>query len=135
MLTKNILLKSFSRMKAENKIKKKLQSILKEKNHLFESMSKNYRNHYNFQKIKNFSKKNNIRLIGMGGSVLGSQAIYNFLKDKIKKKFFFIDNLNNLKDDANKGNFTNLIISKSGNTLETISNANIYIKKKIKIYF
>ena len=112
MLTKNILLRSFSRMKAENKIKKKLQSILKEKNHLFESMSKNYRNHYNFQKIKNFSKKNNIRLIGMGGSVLGSQAIYNFLKDKIKNKFFFIDNLNNLKDDANKGNFTNLIISK-----------------------
>ena len=79
MLTKNILLRSFSRMKAENKIKKKLQSTLKEKNHLFESMSKNYRNNYNFQKIKNFSKKNNIRLIGIGGSILGSQAIYNFL--------------------------------------------------------
>ena len=110
MLTKNILLRSFSRMKAENKIKKKLQSILKEKNHLFKSMSKNYRNNYNFQKIKNFSKKNNVRLIGMGGSVLGSQTIYNFLKDKIKKKFFFIDNLNNLKDKANKGNFNNLII-------------------------
>ena len=135
MLTKNILLRSFSRMKAENKIKKKLQSTLKEKNHLFESMSKNYRNNYNFQKIKNFSKKNNIRLIGIGGSILGSQAIYNFLKDKIKKKFFFIDSLNNLKDDANKGNYTNLIISKSGNTLETISNANIYIKKKDKNIF
>ena len=57
MLTKNILLRSFSRMKAENKIKKKLQSILKEKNHLFKSMSKNYRNNYNFQKIKNLKKK------------------------------------------------------------------------------
>ena len=130
MLTKNILLRSFPRMKAENKIKKKLQSILNEKNYLFKSMSKNYRNNYNFQKIKNFSKKNNVRLIGMGGSVLGSQTIYNFLKDKIKKKFFFIDNLNNLKDDVNKGIFTNLIISKSGNTIETIVNANILIKKK-----
>ena len=135
MLTKNILLKSFSRMKTENKIKKKFQSILKEKNHLFESMSKNYRNNYNFKKIKNLSKKNNIRLIGMGGSILGSQTIYNFLRDKIKKKFFFIDNLNNLKDESYNGNFTNLIISKSGNTLETISNANIYIKKKDKNIF
>jgi len=135
MLTKNILLRSFSKIKAENKIKKKLQLILKEKSHLFKSMSKNYRNNYNFKNIKNFTKKNNVRLIGMGGSVLGSQAIYNFLKDKIKKKFFFIDNLNNLKDDSNNGNFTNLIISKSGNTLETISNANIYIKKKDKNIF
>ena len=135
MLTKNILLKSFSRMKAENKIKKKLKSILKEKNDLFKSMSKNYRNNYNFKKIKNFSKKNNVRLIGMGGSVLGSQAIYNFLKNKIKKKFFFIDNLDNFKDDSNNGSFTNLIISKSGNTLETITNANIYVKNKDKNIF
>ena len=29
----------------------------------------------------------------MGGSTLGAQAIYDFLKNKIKKNFFFIDNL------------------------------------------
>ena len=29
----------------------------------------------------------------MGGSILGSKAIYSFLKHKIKKKFIFIDNL------------------------------------------
>ena len=29
----------------------------------------------------------------MGGSTLGTQAIYDFLKFKIKKNFFFIDNL------------------------------------------
>ena len=35
----------------------------------------------------------------MGGSVLGAEAIYNFLKFKIKKKFIF---LNNLKSGVNK---------------------------------
>ena len=29
----------------------------------------------------------------MGGSTLGAQAIYDFLKNKIKKKFIFVDNL------------------------------------------
>ena len=28
----------------------------------------------------------------MGGSILGTQAIYDFLKHKIKKNFIFIDN-------------------------------------------
>ena len=39
---------------------------------------------------KNF---NDLRLIGMGGSSLGTQAIYSFLKHKVKKKFVFIDDL------------------------------------------
>ena len=65
----------------------------------------------------------------MGGSTLGAQAIYDFLRYKIKKKFTFIDNLiSSQKKDHKK--FTNIIISKSGNTTETIVNANILIKKK-----
>jgi glucose-6-phosphate isomerase len=66
----------------------------------------------------------------MGGSSLGAQAIYDFLRHKIKKKFFFIDNLkiNNL--GKKKKNHNNLIISKSGNTIETIVNLNLLIKKK-----
>ena len=32
------------------------------------------------------------KIIGMGGSILGT-AIYEFLKDKIKKNFYFINNL------------------------------------------
>ena len=39
-----------------------------------------------------------------------------------------------LKIIKKKKNLNNLIISKSGNTIETIVNANILIKKKIKIY-
>ena len=29
----------------------------------------------------------------MGGSILGTEAIYDFLKHKIKKNFYFINNL------------------------------------------
>ena len=70
----------------------------------------------------------------MGGSILGMKAIYSFLKFKIKKKFLFIDNLNPIqKKEINTKNL-NLIISKSGNTLETISNL-IFGKKKQKNLF
>ena len=66
----------------------------------------------------------------MGGSILGSKAIYKFLQNKVKKKISFIDNLTstvNIKSINEK--CLNIVISKSGNTLETISNANIFIKK------
>ena len=130
MLTKNISLKSFLRKGGEKKIKERFKSILIEKNELFNSMSKNYNDSFNSQRIKKICSKKDIRIIGMGGSILGTQAIYFFLKDKIKKKFYFINNLEpqKKKDDGKKK--INIIISKSGNTLETISNANIYLKKK-----
>ena len=65
----------------------------------------------------------------MGGSTLGTQAIYDFLNLKIKKKFNFLDNLNAFKKKTDKKNYLNLIISKSGNTIETSINSNIFIKK------
>ena len=69
----------------------------------------------------------------MGGSILGSEAIYNFLKPKIKKKLIFLNNLNSNADYFNDKNINlNLIISKSGNTLETIANTNALIKEKEK---
>jgi len=65
----------------------------------------------------------------MGGSILGAKAIYKFLKPK-RRKFTFVDNFSNtLFKNDNKKKIT-LIISKSGNTLETISNSNILINKK-----
>ena len=135
MLTKNISLKSFLRKGGEKKIKERFKSILVEKNELFNSMSKNYNDSFNSQKIKKICSKKDIRIIGMGGSILGTQAIYFFLKDKIKKKFYFINNLEpqKKKDDGKKK--INIIVSKSGNTLETISNVNIYIKKKDRNIF
>ena len=71
----------------------------------------------------------------MGGSTLGTQAIYDFLKDKIKKKFLFYDNLKPSIKKNEKKKFINLIVSKSGNTIETIVNFNILIKKKDRNIF
>ena len=69
----------------------------------------------------------------MGGSILGTQAIYDFLNHKVKKKFFFTDNLS--PDFKKEKDVVNLVVSKSGNTIETIVNANILIKKKQKNIF
>src|SRR6056300_690078 len=70
----------------------------------------------------------------MGGSILGAKAIFYFLKNKIKKKVKFIDNLvPNYKKIKNKD--LNIIVSKSGNTLETIINSNIYSSKNNKNIF
>ena len=65
----------------------------------------------------------------MGGSTLGAQTIYQFLSEKIKKNFSFIDNLQ-AKQKKNNPKTTNIVISKSGNTIETIVNSNILIKNK-----
>ena len=135
MLTNNIFLKSFLRKKSESKVKKKLKLLVKQKNELFKSMSKDYIDSYNLKKIKKITKKNSIKLIGIGGSILGSQAIYNFLRDKIKKNFYFINNLEPFKIGKKSEKSSNIIISKSGNTLETISNTSLYIKNFEKNIF
>ena len=127
MLSKFINLKSFKIKKNKKTIQKKLKFLIKEKNQLNQSLSQTYQDKYDLKKIKG---KKNFRLIGMGGSVLGSQAIFNFLKKKINKKFLFFNNLNSFQKLDKKEKFTNLIVSKSGNTLETILNANILINKK-----
>ena len=45
---------------------------------------------FKIEEIKKFKKFKTIALIGMGGSILGSEAIYGFLKKKIKKKNLFL---------------------------------------------
>ena len=71
----------------------------------------------------------------MGGSSLGTKAIFSFLEEKIKKKLFFLDNLNlaelqNFKKKLDIKVTLFIIVSKSGNTLETLVNAN-FLKNKI----
>ena len=136
MLTKNISFKNFKLKGYNNKIKKILDHILIKKNSVLESLSANYKNSYSKKTILKFKKFNHVKIIGMGGSILGAESIYYFLKNKIKKNFFFYSNLQskvNINDKKNK--YLNLIVSKSGNTLETISNSNIIIKNKDKNIF
>jgi glucose-6-phosphate isomerase len=132
MLTQNISFKNFLTKNRNILVKKKLNLILKEKNQVISSLSKSYKDSFSKKNIKYFNKNFDYRIIGMGGSTLGAQAIYDFLKKKIKKNFIFVDNLNVFTNNKAKKNFNNLIISKSGNTTETIVNANILIKKKDK---
>ena len=93
MLTKNISFKNFKVKKNNSKIKRIFSSLIKEKNEVLLSMSKNYKNSFNNKIINKYKNNYNFRVIGMGGSTLGTQAIYDFLEHKIKKKFSFLDNL------------------------------------------
>ena len=130
MLTKNFLFNDFINKKKNKILIKYLKEIINDKNEIIKSLNNIYNYSYSKNLIKNLKKYKDIRIFGMGGSSLGSNAIYDFLKNKINKNFYFLSNLNK-KTFSNK-NYLNLIISKSGNTLETIVNANIFIKKKDK---
>ena len=126
MISKNIYFKKFNFNYKNTATKKNLNLILNSNNEVINSLKPDFKLNYKSKKIK---KNLHLRIIGVGGSILGAKAIYNFLKKKIKRKVYFIDNLNN-QSRKNKKKFTNLIISKSGNTVETIVNSNILIKKK-----
>jgi len=130
MLTKYIEFKNFKKKISTKKILNDLKKLLKENNEIIKSLGLTYKNSYNNKIIKKYQKYSNVRVIGMGGSTLGTESIYKFLKHKIKKNFIFFDNLNpNPITSKKKEGFLNLIVSKSGNTIETISNVNIILKK------
>ena len=136
METKHIIYKNFNN-KNKHLNKKKLNNFIKFKNliekyPLLKSLTNNY--NYSFQKknLLKFKKYNEFNLIGMGGSILGAQAIYDFLKHKIKKKFFFYNNLQSNRITKSNKKRLNIIISKSGNTLETLSNLNLVLTKQKK---
>ncbi len=131
MISPRISFKNFKSKKVKSSlIRKKLTTLIKEKNEILKSLSKDYKNNFNHKNLKKFKKSLDCRVIGMGGSSLGAKAIYDFLRHKIKKRFFFIDNLTINSTEKKKKNHNNIIISKSGNTIETIVNVNLLIKKQ-----
>ena len=134
MLTKKIFFKNFKQKIKNTNFKKNLEFLISEENEILRSLSKNYKNKFNKKNLVKYKKNLNFRIIGMGGSSLGARAIYDFLKHKIKKNYIFADNLKS-SYEKDKKKYLNLIISKSGNTLETIINANLLIKKKEKNIF
>jgi len=134
MLTSNINFKNFKIRKIKN-FKNFKNEIWFKKIKFFETLKPNYKYSYSKNQIIKIKKNKNFRLIGMGGSTLGTEAIYQFLKHKIKKKFIFINNLNTkLKNNEKKIKATNIIISKSGDTLETIANSNLLINQRKNIF-
>tara|TARA_B100000965_G_scaffold404669_1_gene436160 strand:+ start:81 stop:1229 length:1149 start_codon:yes stop_codon:yes gene_type:complete len=133
MLSSNIQLKNFKIKTLDKKTKKNLKKLLGEKNEILNSLKSSYKYSYNKKLIKKNKREKFLSIIGMGGSILGSMAIHDFLKHKIKKKVMFYDNLES-NPTINQKNI-NIIVSKSGNTLETISNINFLLKKNQKNIF
>ena len=140
----NIIFKSniFDKVKQKNTLKnfKKIsEKIIKKINYemdfeknTFQVLSKKFDFNFTTKDLKKFKKFQKIAIIGMGGSILGTEAIYSFLKKKVKKSFFFFDDINfnkiqDLKKKQDLKKILFLVISKSGNTVETITNL-LYLK-------
>ena len=122
---KQDLMKKFSRKfdKIFHKVEKEIQSPEETLNVL----DRNYQFNFKIENLKRFMRFKSIPLVGMGGSILGSEAIYRFLKIKIKKKIYFFNDLdegkiNSIKKKENLSKVLFIIVSKSGNTVETLSN-------------
>ena len=127
-----VVFKNFSKKnKNFKKLKVILNSIINTDSEIIKSLKPNYKYSYKTSLLRKIKKFKNIRIFGIGGSILGSKAIYQFLIDKVKNKIFFVDDISDIKLNSKK-NFLNLIISKSGNTIETIANINLNIGKKDK---
>tara|TARA_B100000003_G_scaffold208400_1_gene228582 strand:- start:2958 stop:4118 length:1161 start_codon:yes stop_codon:yes gene_type:complete len=128
-MSSNLIFKSFNfKLKKKNKktLQQYLDKIVKTNDPKFiASFKTNFDYDYDSKLLKKYKIFKHINIIGMGGSSLGTKAIYNFLKHKIKKKVTFFENINFKKKYKSKK--LNIIVSKSGNTLETIANLNTQI--------
>ena len=131
MLVNSVNIKNFgkkiNKISTKYKIKQNLINLLNEKNEVIRSLKKEYRNSYTKNFIKKLKSYKIINLIGIGGSILGAKAIHSFVRSKMNFKFIDEYNYNFSKNNLNKS--LNLIISKSGNTLETITNTHTLSKK------
>ena len=114
--------------------------LYNKENFFLNTLSEDYQKSLFLKRI--FLKKRihkNILIIGMGGSVLGTKMLSSFFG--LDKNYYFLDSLNIstvndfIKKDLSK--FSIFIISKSGQTLETLTNCNIILnnfkKRKKKI--
>ena len=135
MLINNLNIKNFTKKKIKSSKKKKINQILKslfsEKKQVILSLSENYKDSYTKKFLKKIKKYKFINLIGMGGSILGARAINSFIRSKLKINF--IDEYRNRLNKKNLDKNLNLIISKSGNTLETVANSNNLSKRSKNI--
>ena len=98
MLIKNSFYLNSNKFRKNLNKTKKLFSLLRDDIEnlqipLFQSYEKNYVFDFMPSTIRKFNQFKNIVIVGMGGSILGTKAIYSFFKEKIKKEVFFFDNL------------------------------------------
>ena len=95
---KDISYKNFIKKNSFNKnIVKKYLDILKKitlnldtTKDAFHSLSNKFKLNFKYKDLNKFKKFNTVVIIGMGCSILGSEAIYFFLKKKLKKILYFL---------------------------------------------
>ena len=93
--TKHLRNKNYKKLNSKfQKIFKSIDDEVKNKHKTLNVLSKKYKFSFKTSQLNKFKKYNKIALIGMGGSILGAEAIYYFFKEKIKKKFYFFNYLN-----------------------------------------
>ncbi len=141
--TINKKIQSLVKKKLNQKYSQTFKNILKEINsnkNVLNTLNPQFKLNFSIKDLKKYKKFEKIVVLGMGGSILGAKAIYFFLRKKIKKNFIFIDNideeqLNLLKQKHDFRKTLFLLISKSGNTIETLSILGFLriLKKKPKI--
>ena len=114
-------------LKKYNQFLNEVKSDINNSSKTLNVLNSNFKFNFKLKDLEKFKKYKKISIIGMGGSILGIEAIYHFFKKKIKKEIFFFDDIDQekilefkRKQNSNKVLF--LIISKSGDTLETLSN-------------
>ncbi len=117
--------KKFSRK--FDKIFLEIQKDVKDIKKTLNVLDKRFKVSFKINDLKKFQNFKKVAIIGMGGSILGAEAIHHFFRSKIKKKFYFFNDLDerklsNFKKKENLSKVLFLIISKSGNTLEMLSN-------------
>ena len=146
VIYKNFIQKKYLKVKLNKKLNKDFEKIKKNiilhldnNKNIFYTLSKKFKFNFKLNDISKFKKFNNIVVVGMGGSILGISAIHSFLEKKIKKNFLFFDNLDDdqiqkIKKKYNLNKILFLVISKSGSTIETLSNLLVLkiIKKNSK---
>ena len=103
---------------------------------LIETYEKDYQLDFSKKMVKKFSKYQNIIIVGLGGSILGTKSIYSFFKKKIKKNVFFFDNLDpnlnlEFKKIKNLKSSCFIVVSKSGKTIEKIINLGSIFSKSL----
>ena len=142
MITKNYISQNTNKKKSSYRLKKDFEKIfiqvledVSNPTKTLNVLNKSFDFNLNFRDLKKFRKFSSILIIGMGGSILGTEAIYGFLEEKIKKKVYFFNDLNiekiiNIRKKVNLNKTLIIIISKSGNTIETLSNT--FVLKAIK---
>ena len=96
IIYKNNIQKKYLNSKNNKIFKKKFFNILKNielnlnsTKDIFYSLSKEFKFNFALKDLNKFKNYKTVIIIGMGGSILGSEAIYSALKKKNKKKVHF----------------------------------------------